>query len=121
MTIADRAADEAEIRQLVDSWARDLCARDVDALPWEHAPDARAFDMERWFASWPGSAGREMRYLTIATDGAAHCHCLNRIRSGMWVRATVGLRKIEGKWQVTRERISGLCDRGSAGGDAVPA
>jgi ketosteroid isomerase-like protein len=110
--------DEAEIRQLIDSWAKELRARRIESLSHDPPPEGPPFDMEKWFASWPGSAGREMRCLMIGADGAAYCHSVNCTGSGMWVRATIALRKIEGRWRVMQEWILGL-----SGSDrhAVPA
>jgi ketosteroid isomerase-like protein len=100
-------SDESEIRVAVDRWASELPSRDLDALA-ERAPSARASDMESWFATWPGSAEREMRWLTIAPDGTAWCHALHRTASGVWVRATIGLRKLDGRWHVMREALQKL-------------
>jgi hypothetical protein len=101
-------SDEAEIRQLFDRWVRDLSTRNLDAPKSAVPTDTPPLDLDRWFASWPDSAGREMRCLMIGADGVAFCHSRNRTRSGMWVRATVALRKIEGQWRVMHERIFGV-------------
>ena len=100
--------DEVEIRQIVDRWVQDLSTRDLDAPSCDEPADPPAFDVDKWFATWPGSANREMRCLMIGKDGVAYCHSRNRTDSGMWVRATVALRKIEGQWRVIHEHIFGL-------------
>jgi ketosteroid isomerase-like protein len=55
------------------------------------------------------------RDLSITADGdVAFCRSLNRIsgtrtdgeETDVWVRATVGLRRIDGSWQVTHEHSS---------------
>ena len=37
--------DEAQIRQLVDNWAKALRAKDVDGLMANYAPDMLLFDL----------------------------------------------------------------------------
>jgi hypothetical protein len=106
--ISVNRTDEAEIRQIVDRWVRDLSTRDIDTPSCDASADALGFDMDKWFATWPGSTNREMRCLMIGKDGVAYCHSRNRTGSGMWVRATVALRKIEGEWRVINERVFGL-------------
>jgi ketosteroid isomerase-like protein len=109
--------DEVEIRQLIDGWLQKLRRGDVEVLACDPAPlEARAFDLEKWFATWPGSAEREMRYLNILRDeGVAWCHSLNRVGSDLWVRATVGLQKVEGRWQITREHLATHVTSAAAG------
>ena len=126
-----KANDEIQIRQLIDNWTKALRVKDIDGLMSHYAPDVLLFDLapplqyrgadayrknwEEWLPSFQGPVGYEMRDLTIATgDDVAFCHSLNRI-SGMrtdgeqtdvWVRATVGFRKIDGKWMITHEHLS---------------
>lgn len=126
-----KGTDEAQIRQLLEGWARAIRAKDVDGVMSAYAPEVVWFDLApplrymgadayrkswgEWFATWQGSIGYEVRDLsiTIGEDVAFH-HSLNRIhgtRTGgeetdVWVRATVCLRKIDGKWMVTHEHFS---------------
>jgi hypothetical protein len=70
---------------------------------------------EKWFLSFQGSIGYEIRDLSITTgDDVAFSRSLNRIsgrrtngeQTDVWVRATVCFRKIAGKWKVVPEHVS---------------
>jgi len=125
------ASDEAQIRERIDQWAKALRAKDVDGLMSHYAPDIVVFDLAPplqyegavayrknwadWFPSFQGPVGYEIRDLSITTgDDVAFCYSLNRIsgrrtngeETDVWVRATVGFRKINGKWMVTHEHLS---------------
>jgi uncharacterized protein (TIGR02246 family) len=127
----DKASDEAQIRQLIDAWAKALRAKEIDGVMSHYAPNVLLFDLappllyrgtdayrknwEEWFASWRGSIGYEIRDLSITVgDDVAFSHSLNRItgtrtngqKTDVWVRATACYRKIDGKWMVTHEHIS---------------
>ena len=132
MTIKNsKASDEAQIRQLVDSWVQALRAKDVNGVMSHYAPDILVFDLapplqyrgadayrknwEAWFPTFRGSIGYELRDLSItASDDIAFCHSFNRIRgtrtndeeTDVWVRATVCCRKIDGKWKIVHEHES---------------
>jgi len=131
MTEKNRAIDEAQIQQLIDGWAKALRAKDVDGVMSNCAPDILWFNLapplqylgadvykknrEEWFATWQGSIGYEIRDLCITVgDGVAFGHGLNRIHgtrtngghTDVWVRQTLGFRKIGGKWLITHEHES---------------
>lgn len=126
-----RASDEAQLRRLIDHWAEAIGAKNVDAVMSHYAADVVTFDLapplqytgadalkkslEAWFPTFRGPVGYEIRDLSIATGGdVAFCRSLNRIsgtktggeEADVWVRATVGLRKIDGEWKVTHEHSS---------------
>jgi uncharacterized protein (TIGR02246 family) len=126
-----RAIDEAEIRQLMDGWARALRAKDVNGVMSHYAPDILSFDLapplqyrgadvyrkslEEWFLTFRGPVGYDIRDLRItAGEDVAFCHSLNRISGARtngeetddWVRATVCFRKIGGQWMTTHEHFS---------------
>lgn len=126
-----KRSEAAEIRALIERWAQAVHAKDADALVSTYAPDIVSFDLPpplrsvgrddyraryaEWFRSWQGPIGSEIRELNICTgDDIAFSHCLNRIsgkrtdgeNTDIWVRVTVGFRKIDGKWLVTHEHIS---------------
>jgi ketosteroid isomerase-like protein len=72
-------------------------------------------NLEEWFLTFGGPVGYEIRDLNItAGDDVAFCHSLNRIsgartdgtETDVWVRATVCVRKIGGKWTITHEHVS---------------
>jgi ketosteroid isomerase-like protein len=71
--------------------------------------------VEDWFNSFRGPIGYEVRDLHVAAGGdVAFCHSLNRIsgtrgdgsETDIWVRETLGLRKIEGGWKITHQHQS---------------
>lgn len=126
-----KAIAEAEIRHLIDNWVTALRAKDSNALMSHYTPDILVFDLapplqyagidayrknfEKWFPSFQGQIGYEIRDLSITTgDDTAFSHSLNRIsgtRTGgeqtdVWVRATVGFRKVHGKWRLAHEHAS---------------
>lgn len=126
-----KAASEAEIRRLIEDRAEAVRAKDVDALMAHVAPDVVSFDVvnplqytgadavrrraEEWFSSFRGGIGHEVRDLSIsAGDEVAHCYSLSRVSGttkdgaalDMWIRATVCLRKVEGKWLITHQHSS---------------
>jgi uncharacterized protein (TIGR02246 family) len=126
-----RATDEAQIRALIDDRVKTVRAKDIDGLMSNHAPDVLMFDAlnplqyigsdkvreraQQWFSWYQGSIGYEIRDLVVTTgDTAAFCHYLYRVSGtmtngrevDMWVRATVGFRRIDGKWMVTHEHTS---------------
>jgi ketosteroid isomerase-like protein len=143
-----KATDEAQIRKLMDDRARAVQAKDINGLMSNYAPDVLSFDAvdrlqnsgsdgsrkraREWFSAYQGPIGSEMRELSIAMgDDVAFCHGLNRIRGtttngtqvDMWLRATVCLRKIGGKWLITHEHTSAPFDAasGRALSDLKPA
>ena len=125
-TAHSTATDEAQIRKLIDDVAAAVRAKDVNGVLSAYALDVLSFDVvdplqyvgsaaarkraEEWFASFEGPIGYEIRDLSItAGDTVAFCHSLNGINAtrtdggtlDMWVRATVGFRKVDGTWKVT--------------------
>jgi uncharacterized protein (TIGR02246 family) len=126
-----RAPADAEIRALVDDWASAVRAKDVDAVMRHYAADVVAFDLApplqyagadalraslaAWFPTFRGPVGYDIRNLAV-TAGAdvAFCRSHNRISgtrtsgetTDVWMRATIGLRRIDGAWKVTHEHAS---------------
>jgi uncharacterized protein (TIGR02246 family) len=133
MTVNEKTwtADEAQIRRLVDEWAKALHAKDVDAVMACYAPDVLVFDLApplrhagadlhrsnftQLFKTFRGPIGSDLRDLQIVTgEDVAFCHGLNRIsgertsgeKTDVWVRVTVCCRKIDGRWKVAHEHVS---------------
>jgi PhnB protein len=125
------ASDEARIRALVDDWAKAIRAKDVNAAMRHYAADVVAFDLApplqytgvdalrasltAWVPTFRGPVGCEIRGLHVTAGGdVAFCRSLNRISgtrtdgeaTDVWVRATLGLRRIDGAWKVTHEHAS---------------
>lgn len=124
-----KAADEAHIRALIDDWLKAVRAKDVDGatacyakgvLTFSLAPPLRTTgvdkkEVEAWFASFQSPIGYEIRDLDVTVGGdVAFCHSLNHIvgtkvngeQSDVWVRSTLCLRYIEGRWLVVHEHQS---------------
>jgi ketosteroid isomerase-like protein len=126
-----RSSDEAEIRQLIDSRLEAIHAKDTNAVMASSAPDFLLFDLapplqhrgadmnrkglEEWFTTFRGAVGYELRDLSItAGDEVAFGHSLARIsgartdgtQTDVWVRATLCLRRIGGKWTIAHEHVS---------------
>jgi len=130
-TKSSAATDEAQIRERIESWTTALRAKDLEGLMSHYAQDILVFDLAPplqykgavayrknwadWFPSFQGPVGYEIRDLSITTGGdVAFCRSLNRItgtrtsgeNTDVWVRATVGFRKIGNKWMITHEHFS---------------
>ena len=123
--------DETPVRELIHAWTAALRAKDVDGVLSCYAADVVSFDLApplqyvgtdalrkslaAWFPTFQGPIGYEVRDLRITTSGdVAFCRSLNRItgrRAGgedtdVWVRATVGCRRVDGRWLITHEHAS---------------
>ena len=125
------ASYEADIRELINCWAKALRAKDVDGVMALYAADIVSFDLapplqyvgaerlrqnlDDWFPTFIGPIGYEIADLSITVGGAVgFCRSLNRLngmRTGgentdVWFRATVCCRKIEDKWMIVHEHTS---------------
>lgn len=78
-----------------------------------NAPGAAG--VQAWFDSFEGELGYEVRDLEVACASAvAFCHSLDRIsgqrtdgtKTDLWVRETLGLRKIRGAWRIAHQHQS---------------
>src|SRR5262249_47452295 len=125
--------DEAEIRGVYDRWAKAFRTHDIDGIMAVYAPgnavvaydftpplqylgaDAYRKDYEEFLAQYEGPIDTELHDLRIVAGGdVAFIHCLERIsgtlkngqKSEVWVRATSGLRKFNGKWLIVHDHIS---------------
>lgn len=126
-----KANIDAQIRARLDSWVNAVRAKDVAAVMSHYAPDIRVFDLPTplqyrgaeayrqnwadWFPTFVGPVGYEIHELSItAADDVAFCHSLNHItgartdgeQTDVWVRATVGLHKRDGRWMITHDHFS---------------
>ncbi|MDQ2706155.1 MAG: nuclear transport factor 2 family protein [Actinomycetota bacterium] len=125
--------DETQIRELITDKIAALHDRDAGRLLADYTPDVVQYDLapplrhvgaevhdveglRSWMAGFDGPIGLEIRDLQI-TVGAhvAFAHSLNKMHAtpagapasfDLWVRATVGLRKIDGSWRITHEHRS---------------
>jgi ketosteroid isomerase-like protein len=131
MTKIDTITDEAQIRQLVENWTEALRAKNLDALMSHYTPEVLFYDLappllhsgssvngenlEEWLATFDGPVGLEVRNLSVTTGGdVAYSTCLERTtgrrtsgeQTDVWVRSTVGYRRIDGKWMIAHEHTS---------------
>ena len=129
--MADPQRDETEIRRRIDALAEAVRAADLESVMSAYAPDMVTFDIvpplqkvsadgkrDNWtdvFATYRRPLGYEIRDLTIAVgDDVAFGHSLNRISGALkngneidqWVRWTVCLRRIDGRWLIVHDHVS---------------
>ena len=126
-----RAANEAQIRALIEDRTKAVQRKDSVAATSSNAPDMLTFDVvnplqrigsdasrERaaeWFSSFQGSIGHEIRALDItAGEDVAFSHGLCHVNAmttdgrlvDMWWRTTICFCKLDGNWMVTHEHNS---------------
>ena len=131
MSTARPDPGEADVRARIDTLAVAIRSHDLETAMSVYAPDIVSFDFEpplqhvgaaakrrNWagvFEAYRRPLGYQVHDLTIAVgDGVAFTHSLNRIsgtlkngaRTDMWVRATTGLRRIDGVWLITHDQVS---------------
>ena len=124
---------EAEVRDVYDRWAKAFEARDVDAIMALYAPGdavvaddivpplqykgnaAYRKDYADFLAQFDGPIHVEYRDLRIVSSGdVGFIHTLERLTGKMkngqpmdlWLRATSGLQRINGKWLIVHDHIS---------------
>ncbi|HYK71314.1 MAG TPA: nuclear transport factor 2 family protein [Streptosporangiaceae bacterium] len=126
------AADEANIRQLIDKLVEAIRARDFEGLRACFAPDMVSFDvggpplqtlgaeakLKNWelaFAVFQPPLNYEIRDLTITVgEAVAFGHSFNRFSGtsgngdgiGPWVRYTACFQKIDGSWLIAHDQVS---------------
>jgi ketosteroid isomerase-like protein len=124
--------NESQIREVVEGKAATLKTGDVKAMLAYYAPEVVEFSLapplrqltdpqdpapvEKWIATFEAPPTREVTQLEIAAGDdvafATSIDCLTATPKGMpesfslWYRATLGLRKIDGRWLVTHEHES---------------
>lgn len=132
--MSTRADDQAQIRGLLDDWARAAMAGDIDGIMAHYTPGIRAFDAvlqlqfrgtdayrEHWrscLAMCPGPMIFEIHELDVDIEGdLALSHCLARCGAVMdgeerssWMRGTIGHRRIGGRWMIVHEHWSAPFD-----------
>ncbi|MEU1728571.1 nuclear transport factor 2 family protein [Nonomuraea sp. NPDC005692] len=128
-------SSEFEIRALLEVRAEACQVKDVDRLLRLYAPDVVYYDVVppmrfagldevrgnfvRWFDEYDGPIALETRELVVAAGGeAAFAHMLhldsgrrgNGLRTSIWVRSSLGLRRTEQGWLITHEHVSAPID-----------
>ncbi|WP_327149892.1 YybH family protein [Nocardia sp. NBC_01329] len=135
------AADEADLRRQIDKAAEGLRAGDLEALRQLYTTDVVSFDVEpplqhvgiaAKLENWAkvflffDSVTYEIRDLTFTVgDDVAFGHAFARLggtlkngaaTTGMWVRVTYGMRKIDGTWLIAHDQVSVPFDMASGDG-----
>ena len=125
------AHEEAAIRRQIEKVIDGLRAKDLDTLREPYAPDVVSFDVEpplqhvgieAKLANWARvfevfeTVDYELRDLTLSIGGdVAFGYAFGRLSgtmkngvatTGMWVRVTYGLRKIDGRWVIAHDQVS---------------
>jgi predicted dithiol-disulfide oxidoreductase (DUF899 family)/ketosteroid isomerase-like protein len=128
---AGHASGDAEVRKMIGDWATAVRAKDVDRVCTHYATDVVSFDLApplssagrealgnglaAWFSTFTGPVTCEVHDLAVSTAGdVAFCRSLNHVaglrtsgeKTDVWVRATVGLRRIGGRWLISHEHTS---------------
>jgi uncharacterized protein (TIGR02246 family) len=130
-TPQSQMSDEEQIRALIEDRIQAVRTKDATGAMSVVAPDVLLFDVvnplrnvgadkarqriDEWFSSFEGPIGYQLHDLKIvAGTDVAFCHSLNQVdgtktdgnKLQMWWRATVCLRKIDGRWTITHEHSS---------------
>jgi uncharacterized protein (TIGR02246 family) len=126
-----READEAQIRKQIDKIVEALRDKDLEGLKGVYTRDVVCFDVEPPLQhlgiaakaqNWANvftffeTVTYEVRDLTLTVgEDVAFGHAFARLSgtlkngtatSGMWVRVTYGLRKIDGTWLIAHDQVS---------------
>lgn len=124
------ASDEAAIRALVDDISRAHYDKDAAAIAAPYAPDAVRYDLapplrhrgqdladlQAWLDTWDGPIENQPRDFSFTIVGdLALGHGYLRLAGqkkgqaqpiGFWMRATVALRRDDGRWRIVHEHTS---------------
>lgn len=128
---APDVAAEHGIRDLVQARVEAVRAKDLDAIAETLAEDVESFNVlpphritgrdvvlegtRAWFGAYPATIGYEVHDLQVSADGdVGFCAFVYRVTgtlgSGddvdMWVRATLGCERRDGRWVVTHDHES---------------
>jgi PhnB protein len=123
--------DQADILALVERVQKAHYDKDAAGIAGAYTADATLFslapplarrgadmlrEMEQWVATWDGPIERESRDLEIKVSGdSAFCHGYYRLGGtpkmagkpiSFWMRATVGLERVDGEWKIVHEHTS---------------
>ena len=125
------STNEAQIRELVESWATAVRHKDMEAILAHRAPDLLMFDVppplqlngiEAYRASWSkffpwlergGTFQLSDISVTTGSD-VAFCHALIRCgnprssgrKDDLTVRLTIGFKQVNGEWTIVHEHHS---------------
>jgi ketosteroid isomerase-like protein len=131
MATPSKSADEAAVHAVLESMARAVRTRNVDAMLAQCAPEVVTFDLvapikhegadtlrQLWgktLAAFEGQLDYDYQQLAIQVDGdVAFARSLNRFGGTTtdgtpvvnWLRSTLGLRRIDGRWKIVHQHVS---------------
>ncbi|QBS39467.1 nuclear transport factor 2 family protein [Nocardia sp. CS682] len=123
--------DDVELRRQIDKLVEALRAKDLEGVQRQYTTDVVSFDVEpplqhvgiaAKLENWAKvfllfeTVDYEIRDLTFTVGGdAAFGHAFARLHgtlkngattTGMWVRATFGMRKIDHTWLIAHDQVS---------------
>jgi len=122
-----QSTGEADIRALLERWAKAVRDEDIDGIMAGHAPDVLMFDVpspiqsqgleayrktwDLFFSSFKGPGWFDLDEVTVTQGDSvafatALIRCGVKTREPFLVRLTVGLRKAKGSWIITHEHHS---------------
>lgn len=130
--VADPKSDETAIRLIIEDWASAVRARDLDGVLAHHTDDVLMFDvpppvavrgLAAYRETWPpffkalteGKGAFDIAELNVtAGETVAFANALLRCGSAKELakdgtprlRLTLGLRKVDGAWQIAHEHHS---------------
>lgn len=122
---------EQELRDLVAERVAAVHAKDPTPLAARQSADVIVFNVlpplqlrgtvdveaqtQTWFDSYPGDIGYDVHDLNVTADGdVGFCSFLYHVTGtladesqvDMWVRATLGCRRVDGTWLITHDHES---------------
>jgi PhnB protein len=119
---------ETQIRNVIEDWAAGLRAKDAKRVkkhgtdgmvhfslaPPLVADESGPYGLEKWFKTWDGPLGYELRDLeVVGGDGVAFSHSLNHLtgtqhgeKQDLWFRSTLGFRKVGDEWKIVHKHDS---------------
>lgn len=112
-----QALQDGDVRAVVDCYAEGAVSFDLrPPLRYASPRATRIEDVQNWLTGFAGPVRVEVRDLDVTTDGdVAFCHSLNALTATpygspepftLWYRATLGLRRVDGRWRITHEHKS---------------
>lgn len=140
-------ADDAgrAVRNVIHAQADAIRRKDADAVMACNVPDIRAFgivaplrrpdaaaireQLEYWFVAFAGPLDCEVHEPDISTIGDTACARFLQRFSGinmhgmaveLWVRVTMGLHRIDGRWLIAHEHLSDPFDHDAASAQSKP-
>jgi uncharacterized protein (TIGR02246 family) len=129
--IVGQPSDEVGVRKLIAHWAAAVRTKDAERVIAHYAADVVTFDLApplqyvgrealrkslaQWFSTFQGPVGFDVQDLSVtAGSDVGFCRSLNHIsgirtsgeKTDVWVRATIGCRKVGNTWLITHEHAS---------------